>query len=256
MIFRNKWIATPCMALALLISQSSLTSMAYGNTASSSVATRDMAEISQVRKMLRTACAQIKKADAQPEDADNLLSGAEMETRQALEKWTTFDKGLVAVAPSGYVDHPDWHKAAEEIEQSILQMAQLAKDKDAKKALARCGQTCQKFVDMNKMAGIELTTDILFQFRKAAKSLLATIRQKDSGAITPALQTLLALKKRSMDHPVDGTGISAPESAALTRFAASVDTFAVSVEKGAGVELEAQYLAMMSSMETAYDQYL
>lgn len=256
MLFRNKWIAIPCMALGLLISQGGLTSTTFANTANSNVETRDMAEISQVRKMLRTACAQIKKADAQSEDADNLLLGAEMETRKALEKWTAFDKGLPAVAPSRYASHPGWQKTAEEIAQSILQMAQLAKDKDAKKALTRCGQTCQKFVDMNKMAGIELTTDILFQFRKAAKSLLATIHQKDSGAITPALQTLLALKKRSMDHPVDGTGIFVPESAALTRFAASVDTFAASVDKGAGVELQAQYLAMMSAMETAYDQYL
>ena len=135
-------------------------------------------------------------------------------------------------------------------------MAQAAKNKDAKKALAGCGQTCQKFVDMNKMAGIEMTTDILFQFRKTAKSLMTTIREKDSGAIKPAAQTLLALKIRSMEHSVDGRGILVPKSDALSRFATSVDTFAVFVDKGASVALEAQYLTMMSLMETAYDQYL
>lgn len=256
MIFRNKLLAITWMALGLIISQGGSNSIALGKTTNSIAEAHDMAEISQVRKMLRTACAKIKKADVQPEDADNLLSSAEMETRQALEKWTAFDKGLVAVAPSGYADHPDWHKAAEEIETSILQMAQSAKGKDAKTALTRCGQTCQKFVDMNKLAGIELTTDILFQFRKAAKSLLKTIREKDSGEITPALQTLLALKIRAVGHSVDGTGISVPESDALARFPASVDTFAAYVEKGDRVDLDAQYQEMMFLMESAYDQYL
>lgn len=119
MIFSNKWLAITWMALGLIVSQGGLTSIALGKTTNSMVEARDMAEIPQVRKMLRTACAQIKKADVQPDDASNLLLGAEIETREALEKWIAFDKGLVAFAPAGYADHPDWHKAAEEIEKSI-----------------------------------------------------------------------------------------------------------------------------------------
>ena len=256
MIYSNKWIVITWMTLGLFLSQGGLTSVALGTTTNRIIESRDMSEISQVRKVLRTACAQIKRAVAKPEDADNLLFDAETEIRRALGKWNSFKNGYAAVAPSDYAKHPNWNTAAEEIEKSILQMAQSAKNKDAKKALARCGQTCQKFVDMNKMAGIELTTDILFQFRKTAKSLMTTIREKDSGAIKPAAQTLLALKIRSMDHPVGGTGISVPKSDALTRFATSVDTFTVSIDKGTSVEIEAQYLTMMSLMETAYDQYL
>jgi hypothetical protein len=256
MIFRNKWFAITWLALALIISQGGSTSIVLGNTTDRIIETRDLSEISQIRKMLRTACAQIKKADAKPEDAGRLLSDAETETGQALKKWTAFSKGFVAVTPTGYANHPDWHKAAEEIEKSILQMAQSAKDQDAKTALARCGQTCQKFVEMNKMAGIELTTDILFQFRKAAKSLLATIREKNSNEITPAVQTLLALKRRSMGHSVDGTGLSVPKSDALVRFSTAVDAFAASVEESKRVDLDVRYQEMMALMETAYDQYL
>lgn len=258
MIYNNKWIAVTWMTLGLLLSQGGLSSVALGTTTNRIIEARDMSEISQVRKMLRTACAKIKKADAKPEDADNLLHGAEGETRRALEQWQTFYKGYIAVAPSGYDKHPSWYSAAEEIKESIRKMAQSEKDKDAKTALAGCGQTCQKFVKMNEMAGIELIADILFQFRKAAKPLLTTIRESDSIEMTPAVQALLSIKYQAMEHEhaVGDTDNSVSKKDALTNFAKSVDAFAVSADMDNRVATFAQYQKMMSLLEVAYDVYL
>lgn len=256
MICSNKWNVIICMTLGLIISQGGLTSIAHGKTTDQIIENRTFSEISQVRKMLRTACAKIKKADAKPEDADNLLHGAEVETRRALEQWQTFYQGYPAVAPSGYAKHPSWYSAAKEIKESIRKMAQSEKDKDAKTALASCGQTCQKFVKMNEMAGIELTADILFQFRKAAKPLLTTIQESDSIETTPAVQTLLSLKNQAMDHAVDDTDSSVSKKNALSRFAKSADAFAVSADMDNRVAIIAQYQEMMSLLEVAYDFYL
>ena len=215
-----------------------------------------LAGISQVRRTLRAACNKLKTIDSQVESRAVLLQESAAESRQALMLWQKFRKSYPESAPAVYGQNLNWSRSADDIENSIQQMIAANLNGDAKKAFSSCGETCQKFVAMNEQAGIELTTDILFQFRKTAKLLMATLRENDSAKSDPVVKTLLSLRDHALADPVVGTGASVKDLQALKAFSGGVDAFAASIQSADRNVLFQRYGNMMSAMEAAYDLYL
>jgi len=228
----------------------------YGAAKGIHSADNGLAGISQVRRMLRTACNKLKTIDSQVESRAVLLQESAVESRQALILWQEFRRFYPESAPAAYGQNTNWSRSADDIEQSIQQMIAANLNGDAKKAFTSCGETCQKFVAMNEQAGIELTTDILFQFRKTAKLLMATLRENDPAKIDPVVKTLLSLRDHALTDPVEGTGAPVKNQQALKAFSGEVDVFAASIQSADRNALSQRYGNMMSAMEVAYDLYL
>ncbi|MCK8603721.1 hypothetical protein [Desulfoferrobacter suflitae] len=244
------------VAVCLIILLGVSAPVVFGATSSHTPEHSDLSEISQVRRSLRSACAKIKTIDAEAKDEDGLLHKAEAKTALALNRWQRFLKDHADATPPVFAQNMAWKEAAQAVEGNMRQMLKAVETKDVKTAFSSCGRTCRNFVEMNQKAGIELTTDVLFRFRKAAKSLQQQVRDKNLAEITPAVQTLLDLKKRAVSHPVDGTGAIIRDTEALERFSESVDVFADAVHKADENEVGQRYRQMMALMETAYDRYL
>ncbi|MBI5593730.1 MAG: hypothetical protein HY881_25030 [Deltaproteobacteria bacterium] len=228
----------------------------YGAAKSIHSADNGLSGISQVRRTLRAACNKLKTIDSQVESRAILLQESVAESRQALILWQEFRKSYPESAPAVYGQNSNWSRSADDIEQTIQQMIAANLNGDAKKAFSSCGETCQKFVVMNEQAGIELTTDILFQFRKTAKLLMATLRENDSAKIDPIVKTLLSLRDRALADPVDGTGAPVKSQQALKAFSGALDAFAASIQSADKNMLSHRYATMMSEMEATYDLYL
>ena len=209
-----------------------------------------------MRRTLRSACNKLKTIDSQVESRAVLLQESAAESSQALKLWQEFRKPYQENAPAVYGQNKNWSRSADEIEQTIQQMIAANLNGDVKKAFTSCGETCQKFVAMNEQAGIGLTTDILFQFRKKAKLLMVTLRENDSAKIDPAVITLLGLRDRALADPVEGAGAPVRDQQALNAFSEAVDAFAASIQSADNNVLSHRYATMMSEMEAAYDLYL
>jgi hypothetical protein len=228
----------------------------YGAAKSSLSTDNGLAEISRVRRTLRGACDKLKSIDGKEEHRAALLRESAVESRQALLLWQELRKSYSENAPSVYAQNPDWSRSADEIEQTIRQMIDANLNGDSKKAFASCGQTCRNFIAMNEKAGIELTTDILFQFRKDAKLLMPSVRENDSAKTDAVVKSLLNLRDRALANPVDGTGAPVKDRQALQTFSEAVSALAVSIQSADKNVLSDRYSKMMSAMETAYDLYL
>lgn len=228
----------------------------YGAAKSIRSADNDLAGISQVRRALRAACNKLKTINSQEESREVLLQESAAESRQALILWQVFRKSYPESAPAVYGQNTNWSRSADDVEQTIQKMIAANLNGDAKKAFSSCGETCQKFVAMNEQAGIELTTDILFQFRKTAKLLMATLRENDSAKSDPIVKTLLSLRNQALVDPVEGTGAPVKNQQALKAFSGAVDAFAASIQSADKNVLSHRYATMLSEMEAAYDLYL
>jgi hypothetical protein len=245
---------TVITSLTLLIPTSGFSD--YGAAQNSLSTDSGLAGISHVRRTLRGACDKLKAIDGKAEYRSVLLQESAAESRQALLLWQEFRKSHSENAPPVYNQNPDWSRSADEIEQTIQQMISANLDGDSKKAFTSCGQTCRNFIAMNEKAGIELTNDILFQFRKDAKLLMPAIQENDSAKIDAVVKALLNLKDRALVNPVDGTGAPVKNQQALQTFSETVSALAASIQSADRNMLSDRYSKMMSAMETAYDLYL
>lgn len=215
-----------------------------------------LAGISKVRRTLRGACDKLKAIEGNPESRGGLLQESAAESRQALVLWQEFRRGYPDKGPPIYQEISDWRGAADEIERMIQRMISASEDGDSKNAFISCGQTCRNFIAMNEKAGIELTTDILFQFRKDAKRLMPAVRENDSATADAVVKTLLSLKDRALANPIDGKGRPVKNQQALQTLAETVNALAASIQSAERNMISDRYNQMMSAMETAYDLYL
>jgi hypothetical protein len=257
-MLKNQLKAISCLTviacLTLLIPTSGFSD--YGATKSSLSTDNGLAGISRVRRTLRGACDKLKAIDGKQEHRSVLLQESAAESRQALLLWQEFRKSYSENPPPVYAQNSDWSRSADEIEQTIRQMVDANLNGDSKKAFTSCGQTCRNFIAMNEKAGIELTTDVLFQFRKDAKSLMPAIQENDSAKIDAVVKTLSNLRDRALANPVDRTGAPVKNPQALQAFSETVSALAASIQSADRNVLSGRYSKMMSAMETAYDLYL
>lgn len=212
----------------------------------------DLSEISRIRKQVRSACAQIKKSSTHPVSTE-FMRDASAEAERALVLWKQFVAASRDQAPPAYRNHPDWNRAVKKIEESLVDMRN---ETDAKKALAACGQTCRQFVELNQKARIETAADTLYQFRKKAKPLLASVKGKDLETIVASADSLSELRTRALnlaasDKTKEGLAVSE-----LNQFSESLDVFISAARSGDEKAINSRYLSMMSTMESAYDQLL
>ena len=251
MTVNKKRLAITLIAFGLFAAQ--VAPVAYGVDSNHIYEKQELAEMFQVRKMVRTACAKIKKIPSNPAKAENLLHEAAMETDRALVYWKNFTARYGTTVPSDYKNHPDWNGAVKNIEKSIFEMKRA---KDAKTALTFCGRTCANFMALNEKAGIVMTADILFKFRKAAKPLLKPVKTKNFAAIMPSADALTTLRERALALSVSEKSASAPGIGDLNRFSDALDAFIHAAHAKNAESIDARYQTMMSSMEKAYDRFL
>lgn len=256
MKYSTELLGSQRLAISLIVVQMMIASIAFGVTTKENSEADGLAEISQVRRTLRSACAKIKMIEAQANNTDDLLHEADAEIARALADWRTFHTKQEKGAPLAYATHPAWRETAKAIETKMQQMALATANRDAKTAFSSCGQACGLFVEMNEKAGIELSTDVLFRFRKTAKTMLDPAGGGRIVIAEPAVRKLLDLKEKVLVQPLDGSGMPVLEADALTRFSQAVDAFALAARETENTAIDVRYREMMSSMEAAYDRYL
>ncbi len=219
------------------------------------LADAELARVSEVRHLLRSACGKLRAATNAP-DAAALLTEAKNQTQEALARWRRFREAYSSGAPTVYAAHEHWDSAAYNIETGIQEMLDQAVAKHPLEAFQACGRTCGKFVEMNEKAGLRRTSDILFNFRKAARPLAEPAKAGSVAPLREALPRLVELRDNALIDPVGGAGTSQEKSQALASFSAAVDAFAQAVRNNDSAELAKRHEAMMKAMEQAYDLFL
>jgi hypothetical protein len=215
----------------------------------------ELARVSEVRRLLRSACGKLRAAENAPESAA-LLAEARGQTERALAQWRGFRQTHSAAAPTAYAAHEYWDCAAYDIEAGIQEMLDETVARHPSEAFQACGRTCGKFVEMNRKAGLRRTSDILFDFRKAAKPLAGPAKAGSVSPLREALPRLVKLRDDALVGPVGGTGTSEQKRHALAVFSAAVDAFDQAVRANDSGELAKRYDVMMKAMEQAYDLFL
>ena len=217
---------------------------------------RDLSRVSEVRRLLRSACGKLRTAVADATQSEVLLTAAADETDGALTLWREFIREHADMSPAAYTAHENWDRDAYDIEQGILKMLEETTAKRPTEAFQTCGHTCGKFVEMNEKAGIRRTSDVLFQFRKVAKPLAEPAKAGTLVPLSEALPRLLKLRDDALTDPVGGTGTLEQKRLALVSFSADVDAFAKAVRNDGTGQVADLYDTMMKAMEQAYDLFL
>lgn len=215
----------------------------------------ELARVSEVRRLLRSACGKLRAASSAPDSAA-LLNEAKGQTEKALARWQEFRQMHSADAPTAYAAHEYWDYAAYDIEAGIEEMLNQTVARRPSEAFQACGRTCGKFVEMNEKAGLRRTSDILFHFRKAAKPLAEPAKAGSVSPLREALPRLVKLRDDAIVDPIGGTGTPEEKRQALASFSAAVDAFAEAVRDSDSESLAKRYSAMMKAMEQAYDLFL
>jgi len=215
----------------------------------------ELARVSEVRRLLRSACNKLRAA-AKAQDSIALLSEAEIQTEEALTKWRSFHETYSDSAPLTYAAHKDWSSAAHDIETGIHDMLDKIVAKHAAEAFKSCGQACGKFVEMNAVAGLRRTSDVLFRFRKAAKPLAEVLISGNIARLKQASDELRKLRDDAMHEPVGGTGTAEEKRQAMITYSVAVDEFLQAVQKENVNEVAQSYDRMMKAMELTYDIFL
>lgn len=214
----------------------------------------EVEEIAAVRRTLRSACGKLRSVGAaQAQKA--ALEKAREETDSALAGWSCLIQSWTDV-PEAYARHPDWRGATAEITAGITEMLRQAEADKAPEAFQACGRTCGLFVKLDEAAGIRRTSDVLFQFRQAAKPLAEHVQPRNVGPLCDADGRLRELRDLALTDPVGGTGTPQEQRAALKRFSEAVDAFLKAAADDSATDLPARYQAMMQAMEQAYDLFL
>ncbi len=215
----------------------------------------ELARVSEVRRLLRSACGKLR-ASASAAESSALLAEAESQTEQALAQWRGFRQTYSADVPTAYAAHEGWDRAAYDIEAGIQEMLEETVARHPSEAFQACGRTCGKFVEMNEKASLRRTSDILFHFRKAAKPLAEPAKAGSVNPLREALPRLVKWRDDALVDPVGGTGPPEQKRAALAAFSAAVDAFTEAVRANDSGELPKRYGVMMQAMEQAYDLFL
>lgn len=219
-------------------------------------AAEDISRVSEIRRLLRSACKELKMASENPEYADTLLTGSAERTGQTLDLWRDFRLQHSEKPPEGFAAHASWDSAAQEIENGIREMLNLTNARQAGSALKACGRTCGLFVNLNTKAGIRRTSDILFQFRKTARPLADALESGTLLQVKDALPSLLKMRDDALTDPVGGIGSPEEKSQALTAFSDAVDAFFQSMQQNDTYHAASRYEAMMKALEWTYDLFL
>ncbi len=214
------------------------------------------ARVSEVRRILRSACGKLKSINAGAQNSDDLLAKAQAETERTLSLWVAFLKGYGNAAPGAYASHPDWPSATRQISSGIREMRDQINAKAPAHAFKACGRTCGRFVALNEAAKIRRTSDMLFRFRKAAKPLAQQCISGKTSQVNAAIPTLLKLRDEALTAPRGGIGTSDKKKEALRVFSYSVDLFTEACRANNARDLPGLYKEMMKSMEKAYDLFL
>ena len=225
-------------------------------TPGSTEADTGLSRVSEVRRLLRSACGELRAVAAGQGNADAQMDKARRETEEAMAKWQSIESAHQREAPAAYRSHPDWPRAAKEITLGIEEMRAEIVAGQAPLAFKTCGSTCGKFVELNEQAGIRRTSDILFHFRKAAKPLAEAAKAGDLAQLKKALGALQRLRDDALSGPIDGTATSEQKQQAMDEFSAAVDGFVYSIQAGQTGDLATRYDIMMKAMERAYDLFL
>jgi hypothetical protein len=213
-------------------------------------------EVSRVRRLLRAACGRLKAVNEGAADRATQMAEAGSETAGALELWRGFLEGCAGRPPQAYASHPQWVAATAEISNGIAEMLKQVEQDNPDMAFKACGAACGKFVALNEQAGVRRTSDVLFSFRKAAKPLAEPVAKGNLEAVSAKVRQLTEIRDKAMMEPVGGTGTAEQKAQALKAFSEAVDAFASIAAQGDRAMLDAQYRAMMSAMERAYDLFL
>jgi hypothetical protein len=216
----------------------------------------ESSRVCEVRRLLRSACGELRAVAAGQGNADAQMDKARRETEEAMAKWQSIESAHQREAPAAYRSHPDWHRAANEITLGIEEMRAEIVAGQAPLAFKTCGSTCGKFVELNEQASIRRTSDILFHFRKAAKPLAEAVKAGDLARLKEALGALQRLRDDALSGPIGGTATSEQKQQAMDEFSAAVDGFVYSIQAGQTGDLATRYDIMMKAMERAYDLFL
>jgi len=219
-------------------------------------AAEDMSRVSEIRRLLRSACKELKMATENPENADTILTSSAEKTAQTLDRWRDFRLQHSAKPPEVLAAHASWDSAVQEIENGIREMLNLTNARQVGSALKACGRTCSLFVDLNTKAGVRRTSDILFQFRRIAKPLADAIKSGTLLQVKDALPRLLKMRDDALTDPVGGIGSPEEKSQSLTAFSAAVDAFVQSMQQNDTDDAASCYEAMMKALERTYDLFL
>ncbi len=210
--------------------------------------------VAEARRLLRSACATLQQEPRDESGRAAIMERALARTAEAAALWSSLREEFPTEGPGPYAAHPAWAHAVMQIDAGIREMATRIRPGDPAAARAACGANCGRFTALDEAAGLELSPDLLFRFRQAAKPLADMLARGDVAGVRAVLPRLARLRSRALAAPGTAPTARPLQLAAVEALSIRLDAFSEAV--GTDAESWDAYHAMISALETAYDAVL